>query len=203
MSEWMLQIIGFLPEGLPYLALITLVALLEALPLIGLAMPGSTLIVLSGFLCAHGKGAPAGIFIACFGGAFIGDSLSYWMGGRLGSRLLNTSWLQKHQKKLRDAETFFCTHGGKSLFYARFLGPIRGTIPFLAGISRMNPGYFGLATLISSILWGIAYPGIGYIGGESWQKASDWSSRLGLLILLAFLASLFHYWLRRKADKQK
>lgn len=203
MNSWLTQTIEFLPEGPVYLALIALVAFLEALPLVGLAMPGSTLIVLAGFLSAHGKGEPFGIALSCIGGAFVGDVLSYWLGGRLGNRLLKTAWLQKRQSTFRDAELFFREHGGKSLFYARFLGPIRGTIPFLAGISRMNPRYFGFSTLISSILWGIAYPGSGYLGGESWQKATDWSTRLGLLVLLALCVTLFHLWLRHKAGQKK
>lgn len=203
MNDWLQQIIVFLPEGPAYLGLVALVAFLESLPLIGLAMPGSTLIVFAGFLAAHGKGDAAGLVLACIGGAFLGDFVSYWLGGRLGKRIMATHWLRRREDRLHAAELFFGEHGGKSLFYARFLGPIRGTIPFLAGMARMKPGYFCLATLISAILWGIAYPGIGYLGGESWQQASSFSGRLGLMIFLACCASIFHLWLRRKTGKKK
>lgn len=203
MTDWMQQLVTFLPEGAVYLALVMLVAFLESIPLVGLAVPGSTMIVLAGFLASHGKGDLINILLCSAIGAFCGDFLSYWMGGRLGQTLLTTTWLQKRRQKLREAEAFFAEHGGKSLFYARFLGPIRGTIPFLAGIAHMRPGFFCRATLISAVLWGIAYPGLGYLGGESWQQASDLSSRLGLLILLAFCASLFHIWLKRKTGKKK
>ncbi len=198
MADWMQQLVAMLPEGASYLALVGLVAFLESIPLLGLAMPGSTLIVLAGFLAAHGKGDLSLIFICSALGAFLGDSISYWLGGRLGATLMATAWLQKRQQKLREAEIFFEAHGGKSIFYARFLGPIRGTIPFLAGLARMRPVFFGKTTLISALLWGIVYPGLGYLGGESWKRASALSSRLGLLFLLAFCASLFHLWLKRK-----
>ena len=198
MAEWMRQLISLLPSGGLYLGLICLIAFLEALPLIGLAMPGSTLIVLSGFLAAHGKSDLPSLGVASTIGAFLGDFLSYWLGGRLGQPLLERPRIQKHLEKIREAELFFARHGGKSLFYARFLGPIRGTIPFLAGMAHMRPPYFLKATAISAILWGIAYPGLGYLGGESWQKASSLSGRFGLIILLAFCASLFHLWLKRK-----
>lgn len=198
MENWMQQLIAVLPDGAIYLLLITLVAFLESVPLLGLAMPGSTLIVLAGFLAAHGQGEITALIFFSVIGAFLGDFLSYWLGGRLGHRLLTTAWLIKRQQKIKEAEAFFIEHGGKSLFYARFLGPIRGIIPFLAGMARMRAGFFCRATLLNAILWGIAYPGLGYLGGESWQRTSDLSSRLGLIILLAFGASLFHLWLKRK-----
>ncbi len=198
MENWIQQLIAVMPDGAPYLLLIALVAFLESIPLLGLAMPGSTLIILAGFLAAHGKSDPVSLIFFSTIGAFIGDFLSYWLGGRLGGRLLKTPWLRKRQHRLQEAEAFFVEHGGKSLFYARFLGPIRGTIPFLAGMAHMQSTFFCKATMLNAILWGIAYPGLGYLGGESWQRASDLSSRLGLIILLAFCASLFHYWLKRK-----
>ncbi len=198
MTDWLQQFVTILPEGEAYLVLILLIALIESLPILGLAMPGSTLIVLAGFLAAHGKGDILPLILFSTSGAFLGDFISYWLGGRLGQRLVRTPWLMKRQKKLHEAEIFFSEHGGKSLFYARFLGPLRGTIPFLAGISRMQSDFFCKTTLLNSVLWGIAYPGLGYLGGESWQRTSDLSSRLGLLILLALCASLFHFWLKRK-----
>lgn len=199
MEPWLQHIIAILPEGATYLALVALVALLESFPLIGLAMPGSTLIVLAGFLAAHGKGELATLVVFSSLGAFLGDFLSFWLGARLGQSLMRTTWLMKRANKVRSAELFFSEHGGKSLLYARFLGPIRGTIPFLAGMSRMNTRFFCRTTLLSAILWGIAYPGLGFLGGESWQRASNLSGRLGLLILLACCASLFHLWLKRKS----
>jgi len=194
----MQQLISMLPDGAIYFSLIVFIAFIESIPLLGLAMPGSTLIVLAGFLAAHGKGELAPLILCCSAGAFFGDFCSYWLGGRLGERLLETSWLIKRRQKLIEAEIFFVEHGGKSLFYARFLGPIRGTIPFLAGMARMPAGFFCRATLLNTLLWGIAYPGLGYVGGESWQKTSALSGRFGLIILLAFAASLFHLWLKRK-----
>ena len=197
MAEGVQHLIALLPEGATYLGVVCLIAFFEAIPLIGLALPGSTLIVLSGFLAAHGKSDLASVASLSACGAFLGDFVSYWLGGRLGQPLLMRPWLQKRREKIREAELFFSQHGGKSLFYARFLGPIRGTIPFLAGMARMRPSFFLKATTLNAILWGIAYPGIGYLGGESWQRASSLSGRFGLIILLAFCASLFHMWLRR------
>jgi len=201
MEDWMQQLITILPSGRLYLTLIFLVAFIESIPLLGLVMPGSTLIILAGFLSAHGKGELTTLILFSATGAFLGDFLSYGLGARIGQRVLTTPWLLKQQQSIQKAEIFLMEHGGKSLFYARFLGPIRGTIPFLAGMSRMQAGFFCRSSLLNAVLWGVAYPGIGYLGGESWQRASDLSSRLGLIILLGFCATLFHLWIKRKTKK--
>ena len=198
MENWLQQIVEWLPEGHSYLALLLFITFFESLPIIGLLMPGSTLIVLAGFLTVHGKGSLPLLIIFCTVGAFCGDLISYWVGGRMGGQLLLKKSFRKRQAITKQAEAFFIEHGGKSLFFARFLGPFRGITPFIAGGARMKPGPFFNYSLISAVLWGITYPGIGYLGGASWQYAQNLTTRLGLLIGLALAVTVIHALLVRK-----
>jgi undecaprenyl-diphosphatase len=84
------------------------------------------------------------------------------------------------------------------VFFGRFLGPIRGLVPFVAGASQMRPMAFTLYSIISGILWGISYPGLGFLGGTSWQRAETLTGRLGLLVALALFTYLLLKWLRHK-----
>lgn len=198
MNGWLEQVLPFLPAGNLYLIFIALIAFFESIPLLGLAVPGSTLVVLAGYLAVHGQGSIRSIILVSSLGAACGDLFAYWLGARLGQRLIHSRWGKKNHRNRMRAEIFLQTHGGKSLFYARFLGPIRGTVPFLAGVTHMRPRFFVTATLINSILWGLAYPGIGYLGGESWQRVSSLSGRFGLVIFFALILTLFRLWLKRK-----
>lgn len=198
MENWLQQLLEWLPEGNSYLALLLLITFFESLPIIGLLMPGSSLVVLAGFLTVHGKGSLLLLFTFCTLGAFLGDLTSYWIGGRLGEQLLIRKSFLKRKKTIKLAESFFVEHGGKSLFFARFLGPLRGITPFIAGVARMKPRLFFNYTLISAVLWGIAYPGIGFLGGASWAYAQDLTTRLGLLIGLALVVTIVHTLLMRK-----
>lgn len=200
LANWLQQIMQALPEGGLYVLLLFFIAFFESLPMIGLAMPGSTLIVLAGFLVVHGKSNLTAVIITTTLGALIGDLLSFWLGARFGSRLLNRKSFRKHRKLINQAEIFFAAHGGKSIFFARFLGPIRGITPFIAGLAYMPGKTFCLYSLISAILWGIAYPGLGYLGGASLQQAQNFSTRFGLLILLALIVTILHFWLRRSLN---
>lgn len=198
MENWLQHLLEWLPEGNSYFVLLMFITFFESLPIVGLLMPGSTLVVLAGFLAVHGKGALFPLIIFCIMGALFGDLISYWVGGRMGTKLLTKKPFLKRKKMVQQAETFFIEHGGKSLFFARFLGPLRGITPFIAGGSRMKPGPFFSYTLISAILWGIVYPGIGFLGGASWEYTQSLTTRLGLLIGLALIVTIAHTLLKRK-----
>jgi undecaprenyl-diphosphatase len=198
MEQWLQDIFNFLPGGIFFIATVSLIAFFEALVGIGLIMPGSVLTVFSGWLAFHGKAPMTAVMAAAALGAVLGDLLSYWLGARLGGYLWKWRLLKKRQDLLRLAEFFFLEHGGKGVFFGRFLGPIRGLVPFVAGASHMRPATFTGYAVISGILWGISYPGLGYLGGTSWQRAETLAGRLGLLMLLAFIVTLLVTWLRRR-----
>ena len=62
----------------------------------------------------------------------------------------------------------------------------------------MRPAVFSGYAIVSGILWGISYPGLGYLGGTSWQRAETLAGRLGLLIVLVLIVTLLVAWLRHK-----
>ncbi len=198
MEHWLQEIFNLLPGGGLFIVAVFLIAFFEALVGVGLIMPGSVLTVFSGWLAFQGKAPIEAVMAAAACGALAGDLLSYWLGARFGIHLWKWQLLKKRQSLLRMAEIFFIEHGGKSVFFGRFLGPIRGLVPFVAGTSQMRPVSFTLYSIISGILWGISYPGLGFLGGSSWQRAETLTGRLGLLIALALVTSLLLTWLRRK-----
>ena len=198
MEQWLLETFNQLPGGTLFITAVFIVAFLEALVGIGLIMPGSVLTVFSGWLAFHGKASISVIMAAAAFGALLGDLISYWLGARFGIHLWNSRLLKKHEGLLRLAELFFLEHGGKSVFLGRFLGPIRGLVPFVAGASQMRPAVFFFYAVISGVLWGISYPGIGYLGGSSWQQAETLAGRLGLLVTLTVVVFLVFAWLRHK-----
>ncbi len=197
MEEWLQHFMNFLPDGGIYLLMLFLIAFAESTPIIGLIIPGSTLIVFAGFLVLKGKCSLTFLIVITTGGAFLGDLFSFWLGFYYGAKLLEHRSFQKRHKLVERSEHFFIEHGGKSIFFARFLGPIRGITPFIAGLSGMPKRPFVGYALISAILWGICYPGIGYLGGRSWQQAQSLSVKFGLFIGLILLATIVQHWIRQ------
>ncbi|MBW6511749.1 MAG: DedA family protein [Desulfuromonadaceae bacterium] len=198
MAEWLQQLFSLLPESGLYVLLIGLIAFCESLVGIGLIVPGSTLTVFAGFLALHGKGDIGSIMCVAALGSFCGDVVSYWLGARFGPYLVTSRLLRSRTTLYRKTELFFLEHGGKSIFFGRFIGPIRGFTPFVAGGARMRPGSFLAWTAVSVVLWGLAYPGLGYAAGASWKNVQDWTGRLTIFIGMAVVITVLWIWGRRK-----
>ncbi len=184
MEPWLESVANWLPSGGWYYFWLGLIAFLESLAIVGIFVPGSVIIVLAGFLAAQGKGDPLSLMAVSALGAALGDFLSYLLGARFGEVLFQTSILKRRRQVLERARGFFLGHGGKAVFFGRFIGFLRPFMPMIAGSARMSPALFAGYTLISAILWGIAYPGLGYFFGASWQQVQIWTGRLSLLILI-------------------
>lgn len=189
MEAWLQNFYHWVQVGWLYYTLLGLLAFLESLAFVGLLFPGSVLIVFTGFLAANGKGDFLVLAAVYALGAFLGDLVSYILGARYSDSILSRPWFKKREGLLRKAEAYFVAHGGKSVFLGRFIGFLRPFIPFIAGSARMKPIPFILYALVSGILWGISYPGIGFVCGASWQMVQVWSGRFSLLFLI--LALLF------------
>ena len=198
MEEWLRNLFELMPDGAIYYSAIAIIAFLESLVAAGVIIPGSSLIVFAGFLSLHGRGDITVIILVAAIGAFLGDMLSFWVGARFGEQLIFTRLFQKRKNLLRRAELFFIEHGGKSVFFGRFVGPVRGFIPFVAGSARMSPKAFTAFAFFSAILWGLAYPGLGYLAGYSWENVETWTSRAGLLIALVLVITIFFVIIRKR-----
>lgn len=198
MEDWLRNLFELMPDGGIYYTAIAVVAFLESLVAAGVIIPGSSLIVFAGFLALHGRGDITIIICVAAIGAFLGDMLSFWVGARFGERLIFTRLFQKRKNLLRKAEKFFVEHGGKSVFFGRFVGPVRGFIPFVAGSARMSPKAFTAFAFFSAILWGLGYPGLGYLAGYSWENVETWTSRVSLMIAILLAVTLFIVVIRKR-----
>jgi undecaprenyl-diphosphatase len=170
---------------LGYWALL-MVSLLESLAFVGLVFPGSTFVVLMGALSARGYWDLGDLIWFATVGAILGDGISYSLGKRgkilftESSRIFRVSYLER-------GEAFFRKHGPKSVFLGRFLGPIRAIIPFIAGLSRMEPRQFYVWNILSAIAWASSHLLVGYLFGNVWNMIEIWSGRAGFLLAVIVL----------------
>lgn len=179
--------------------LVLLLALAEAVPIAGVFVPGSSLIVLAGAAAAHGVLEVGDLIWFAAAGATLGDGLSYWLGAR-GKRLFHAGSRWFTPEHLTRGEAFFQRHGDKSVFLGRFVGPIRGIVPFVAGLSAMDKRAFLLWNLLSGVIWAAAHVLAGYFLGNAAQRLGAWSTRAALFLLaLAVLAGLLWFVIRVSA----
>jgi membrane protein DedA with SNARE-associated domain len=102
--------------------------------------------------------------------AIVGDNLGYWLIGRLGGRALfeRWSWLRKYRDSvLPRAEALMARHGGKTVFFGRFVSILRFTVAWVAGLSRMHWWRFLFWNAAGGIVWATAVGLIAYYLGQA------------------------------------
>ena len=107
--------------------------------LIGIFLPGDSLLFTAGFLASAGIFNIYVLVFGCFIAAVLGDNVGYAFGSRLGPRIFNKEdsfWF--HKKHLQRAEMFYEKHGGKTIILARFTPIVRTLAPVVAGAGKMT-----------------------------------------------------------------
>jgi len=180
----------------PYWAasLIFFVALAESLAVVGLAVPGAALMIAAGALVALGALAFWPTLLLAVAGAIVGDGISFWLGRRYRDRLRDAWPFRRHPRWLCRGEEFFRRHGGKGIFFGRFVGPVRPIIPVVAGMLGMRPAAFTAVNVLSALAWAPAYLLPGMALGASLAVAGEVAARLALLLVLLALMGWLGWW---------
>lgn len=198
MVEKILHIVGHLGHW-GYLA-IFLAAFLESSAFLGLMVPGESIVVIAGLLASQGTLEVGDCLWVIALGAVLGDSVGYSLGKAIGR-----GYFEKHhrllllkEKHIRKVDGYFQRHGGKTVFFGRFVGLLRAMAPFVAGMSRMPYRSFALYNIAGGVLWSVTFTLLGYYFGQSWQLVEKWSGRTGVFILFIVLIVVGFAYLYRK-----
>ena len=168
---------------------IYLIAAGESLALVGIVVPGIVFMLGVGTLVGlNAIGLGSSLFWATIG-AITGDWISYWLGRHFDRQLRHIWPLSRYPNLIPKGERFFKRHGGKSVLFGRFVGPLRPIIPAVAGIMHMPQWKFYAVNIVSAILWApvVILPGVAF--GESLQLANDVVMRLIAVIALVIVAA--------------
>jgi membrane-associated protein len=146
---------------LAYLTLF-LAALLEAVPIVGAVIPGSTIIFALSALVPGGELQLGWVLLAAIAGALLGDGSAFLLGYREQREILKTWPLSNYPRLVSQSEAFFNRWGTLAVFFARFVPPIRAFVPITAGALGMTPPMFYAVNIPAVLLWAPAHvlPGV-------------------------------------------
>lgn len=153
--------------------------------LIGMFLPGDSLLFTAGFLASQGFLNIVPLCALIGVGAVLGDNTGYWLGRRFGpsvfsrqgSLLFDPSYLDR-------ANAFYTRYGSKTLVLARFIPVIRTIAPTMAGVGRMQYTKFLAFSILAAILWGIGLPLTGYFLGSAIPGIDKYLIPIVLFIIL-------------------
>jgi membrane protein DedA with SNARE-associated domain len=148
-----------------YPAIFALVMLESA----GIPLPGETIVVSAAIYAGTTRGLDIRFVIAAAAaGAILGDNIGFWVGRTFGQRLL-TRWshlIGLDERKLKLGQYLFMRHGGKIVFFGRFVALLRAFAAILAGVSRFSPVRFLILNAAGGIAWASVIGLGGYLFGE-------------------------------------
>jgi len=147
-----------------------IVALAIGLECLGLPVPGESILVAAAVYAgsSHALNITLVIGAAAFG-AILGNAIGFWIGREGGYRLLLRYGRRfgMTDGRIKLGQYLFLKHGGKIVFFGRFVAGLRVFVAIFAGANRMSWRSFLFFNVAGATVWAILYgTGAYYLGGE-------------------------------------
>ncbi len=169
-----------------YLAVLVFVALESA----GVPLPGETALVSAAIFAEHGT-LNIYLVIACAAAAAIaGDNAGYWVGRELGFPLVYRYGraLRIDEGRLKVGQYLFLRHGGKIVFFGRFVAVLRAFAAFLAGVNHLPWARFLFFNALGGVVWATIFGLGGFFLGRAFEH---YARPVGFAALIAALIGVF------------
>jgi len=192
MKEILDAILGFIEDVPPVLRIVLtgIGIMLETSVLIGLIVPGDTIVL---FSSTGVTTVLEFIFtvVAVVTGSLLGSSFGFWIGRIFGPRL-RAGWLGQRigEDRWRKADRFVKKRGGIAVFISRFLPVFHSVVPLTAGMSVMRYRTFMSWLTPASITWAFLYVSIGSGAAETYRGLKDSLDQAGWIFIAIFGVAL-------------
>ncbi len=175
------------------------VLLFVAIESTGIPFPGETMLVAAAIYAGatHQLALPL-VIAAAAGGAILGDNVGFWAGREGGYRLLRRygRYVRLNARRLKLGQYLFLRHGGKVVFFGRFVAVLRAWAAFLAGTNRMPWRRFLLFNATGGIVWASLFGVGGYVLGDNIHRIVGPVGIAVVIVAVLLLLALLLY-LRR------
>jgi membrane-associated protein len=161
--------------------------------LIGFFLPGDSLLVLAGLVCAVGAESKLNVdlnlgvvLVGLFVSAVAGAQTGYFIGKKAGPALFSRPESRLFKQEYVDkAQHYFDKYGPKTIVLARFIPIVRTFSNPMAGVAGMPIRSFTTFNLIGGALWAVGVTMVGFVLGKTIPSAED-----HLLVIEAVIIAL-------------
>jgi membrane protein DedA with SNARE-associated domain len=150
-----------------YFAVIVLVGLESA----GVPLPGETALVSAAVFAGQGTLHIWGVIACAALAAIVGDNAGYWVGREFGFPIVLKygRYLRLDEPRLKLGQYLFQRHGGKIVFFGRFVAVLRAFAALLAGINRLAWPRFFAFNAAGGIVWASIFGLGGFFLGHAFE----------------------------------
>lgn len=167
--------------------LVALLCFVLCLALVGILIPAPPLMISLGGMIAGGLIDPIPVVGGAAAGAALGFLVSYIAGRWLGPGFVHRWPLRNHRTAVARSRLLFRRYASVAVFFCRFFGPLRTTVPLLAGIAGMNQHRFHVANIASALIWAPALMAPGWLAAKGIEELEALSEAHWLSVTAAGL----------------
>lgn len=200
--------VGWLENSGPALvwAIVLSFVFLECAVIIGLFLPGDSLLFVAGVvLASHQAQASAWwLSVAALLVATIGNQVGYLIGDKSGTAYIARSGGKiLSEDRLNRARHFLDRKGFFAIVAARWIPWVRTFAPLIAGAAGMNPRRFALATFTGAVLWVPTLVLSGYYAADL-VKSIPWAQTIAAWMGVTFLigGTIYGIWQYRQETRK-
>lgn len=168
--------------------------MLETSVLIGMIVPGDTVVIVAG----TAVGSPIegiALVLTVITGALVGESIGFWLGhllgpaiqrSRLGRRIGAHNW--------QRSERYVRRRGGPAIFISRFLPVLHSLVPLTVGMSGYSYRKFLAWTTPACTIWAVLYVSVATVAAGTYRELADRLHSAGYIfvgIIALFIAIVF------------
>jgi membrane protein DedA with SNARE-associated domain len=171
-----------------------LAMMLETSVLVGLVVPGDTIVIVSGTAIASPlDGVLLGVAVVL--GSLIGESLGFWLGRYFGPRIRASRLGQKlGDRNWERADRYLRRRGGPAIFLSRFLPVLHSLVPLTVGMAGYRYRRFLAWTAPACIVWAGLYITVAATAAGTYRELADQIHYAGYVfvgIILVFLLLVY------------
>jgi len=170
---------------------------------IGVPVPGETMLTLAALYAGSThKLNIYGIVATAAAAAIIGDNIGYTIGRIGGYRLLRRhgKHIRVDERRLKIGRYLFDRHGGKVVFFGRFVAVLRTYSAFLAGTMEMHWATFLVYNAAGGIVWASIF-GFGYYAFGKTLERLQTPFDIALIVVAA-AGIVAGIWLVRRKERE-
>lgn len=175
-------------------ALAGVAIMLETSVLIGLIVPGDTVVLIAGTGVTTLLQGVALVIVVVIG-SLLGESLGYVLGRFLGPRIRDT-WLGRKigEKNWQRSERYLQRRGGPAIFLSRFLPVLHSLVPLTVGMARLSYRRFLIWTVPACVVWSVIYVSVASLAAGSFRELSQhahWAGYVFVGVIAFFFLAAF------------
>jgi membrane protein DedA with SNARE-associated domain len=162
-------------------------------------VPSETSVILAGVLASTGDLVLLAVIAFAAAGAIVGDNTAYWIGRKVGHRLVERFFKEGRRKQVDWAHRQVEERGGYLIVVGRFIPGGRTAVTLSCGMLEMPWRRFLSFDVAAGVVWATYAALLGYLGGETFEEDPFKGFLLAFAIALLVTGVVEAYrWIRKR-----